>query len=220
MNMKSITTLIVMLLIALMLSCASRQGKYVDYYSEMFKYYNNRAFDHFPEDIFIQEYGFSLLQIRWYSHLMNALEEPSIYQQKNNDICKVFRFTWLRSFHKPIAVRLVVNNDSTGVMYIKKSDGRGGYSSGELIINNIKELVEVKTLNFLYLLENRHFWELPIHDPEDLLGRDGAQWIVEGLWEGKYHIVDRWSPIDGPVRDLGLYLLFLSELDIYEGDIY
>ena len=36
-------------------------------------------------------------------------------------------------------------------------------------------------------------------------GVDGAQWLVEGIKDGRYHLVDRWSPTDGPVRQSGPY---------------
>ena len=50
----------------------------------------------------------------------------------------------------------------------------------------------------------------------DETGLDGAQWIIEGLLNGNYHIVDRWSPEEGSIRAIGLHFLKLSDLKVDE----
>lgn len=64
----------------------------------------------------------------------------------------------------------------------------------------------------LYQLENENFWELPTK--KETLGFDGAQWVIEGLQDGKYHLVDRWTPESGSIRKIGLFLLELSGLKV------
>lgn len=61
------------------------------------------------------------------------------------------------------------------------------------------------------------FWSLGL---DDKAGDDGAQWIIEGVKDGKYHLVDRWSPKDGQVRELGLMLLDMANLKIPAKDVY
>ncbi|MEO8659909.1 MAG: hypothetical protein ABI693_15675 [Bryobacteraceae bacterium] len=62
------------------------------------------------------------------------------------------------------------------------------------------------TTPMLTLLHQSRFWEMPSHG--NLGGTDGAQWIVEDVSEGRYHIVDRWSPpVGDPVRTLGMTLV-------------
>ena len=68
----------------------------------------------------------------------------------------------------------------------------------------------VKT--FLSLLKNADFWNLAAKD--DTQGLDGAQWIIEGVKNGKYHIVDRWRPEKGPFREAALFLVKHSKLKI------
>jgi hypothetical protein len=50
-------------------------------------------------------------------------------------------------------------------------------------------------------LRELHFGDLPTRAPSvngpdgtTAIGVDGAQSIVEGVKQGKYHVVDRWSP--------------------------
>jgi hypothetical protein len=45
---------------------------------------------------------------------------------------------------------------------------------------------------FLARLNQTHFWTMPTDSPR--YGKDGSQWILEGVNDGKYHLVARWSP--------------------------
>jgi hypothetical protein len=36
---------------------------------------------------------------------------------------------------------------------------------------------------------------------------DGARWILEDVRDGKYHLVDRWSPDTGTFREAALLLV-------------
>jgi hypothetical protein len=55
---------------------------------------------------------------------------------------------------------------------------------------------------------------MPTED-ESLDGTDGDQLILEGVIEGKYHIVDRWGPNSGAdYADLCRHMLVLSGLDV------
>jgi hypothetical protein len=59
-------------------------------------------------------------------------------------------------------------------------------------------------------LNKATFWDLP--SKEKLQGIDGAEWIIEGRDGDRYHVVRRWSPVAGPVRDIGLLLLGIANL--------
>jgi hypothetical protein len=45
---------------------------------------------------------------------------------------------------------------------------------------------------FFALLDQAHFWETPTELPSN--GRDGAEWIMEGVKDGNYRTVVRWCP--------------------------
>jgi hypothetical protein len=57
-------------------------------------------------------------------------------------------------------------------------------------------------------------------DPQAKRGFDGAQWILEGVKDQKYHVVDRWTPRDGAFREACLYLLKLSQIGISPKEVY
>ena len=46
--------------------------------------------------------------------------------------------------------------------------------------------------NFLAGVEKASFWEMPTE--RRTLGLDGAEWVLEGSQNGKYHVVVRWCP--------------------------
>ena len=45
---------------------------------------------------------------------------------------------------------------------------------------------------FITLLEKGHFWTTPAELPST--GMDGAEWVMEGVKDGKYRTVVRWCP--------------------------
>ncbi|PYV47582.1 MAG: hypothetical protein DMG94_05690 [Acidobacteria bacterium] len=72
---------------------------------------------------------------------------------------------------------------------------------------------------FLERVKGAGFWEIPSY--EKTWGLDGAQWIIEGVEDGKYHVVDRWTPTKGPIRELGMTLVFtLAQLKIPQDELY
>jgi hypothetical protein len=67
------------------------------------------------------------------------------------------------------------------------------------------------------------FWQMPTPDPPpvNIARCDGAEWIFEGSQDGRPHVVVRWSPEEGALRKLGLYLaLTLGRLDVPRSTIY
>jgi hypothetical protein len=66
-----------------------------------------------------------------------------------------------------------------------------------------------------------NFWKLPTEDKNAPRGVDGAEWILEGIRTGNYHVVDRWTPTKGTYYDLGLHFIKdLSGLKIPRREIY
>jgi hypothetical protein len=87
--------------------------------------------------------------------------------------------------------------------------GTGGHNPGHLIQNDATTLTKQPTDWFLEKIEENGFWKLASRDPSPG-GNDGSQWIIEGVRNGNYQVVDRWTPKDGPVHVIGL--LMLSDL--------
>jgi hypothetical protein len=142
----------------------------------------------------------------WYSKQLKALDEPSLWDLSKTQKEQSYRFLWLRTFHHAVAIRIDVNADGTSRLTTKMTSGAGGYDPGHLVQNDTSTLTRERTDWFLRKIQENKFWELAPLDKSGI-GLDGAQWIIEGVKDGNYRIVDRWSPQDGPVRVMGLLML-------------
>jgi hypothetical protein len=75
--------------------------------------------------------------------------------------------------------------------------------------------------HFRQLLDMAEFWTAPTEEENGTVGCDGAQWIMEGAKGGQYHVVDRWSPDEGPYRKAALFLAInLGGLNPRSNDVY
>jgi len=68
----------------------------------------------------------------WYSKMLFALQEPVLRNYQGDK--EIYRFTWLRTFHHPISVRLEKQNNIIK-LFVKVCNGAGGYEPGQLIFD-------------------------------------------------------------------------------------
>jgi hypothetical protein len=168
---------------------------------------------YFPAETFADESGRNDAFVRgWYSEQLRAMGEPSLSCGSPG---RVYRFTWLRTFHHPIAVR-VTDFGRRGRLDAIELDGAGGYEPGKPLRRRSFVLGK-KTMGALRE-SMASAWDLAATEPSN--GRDGAEWIIELADHGRHHAIVRWSPTRGPVRDLGLRLLEASGWKFRQSDIY
>ena len=148
------------------------------------------------------------LEIEGYSQMLAAAKEPSLYSASLNDgHPSILRFTWLRTFHAPVVIRVEWNGLS-GRLVGKQLAGAGGYGPGKLVRVVQRRLGPWETLRLRYMLWRTNLLKLP---PKDcILGLDGADWIFEAVDGDGYHYLDTWSPETRDVREAGLFLVGLS----------
>jgi hypothetical protein len=157
---------------------------------------------------------------KWYSTQLAALKEPSLFALAKNREAESYRFLWLPTFHHPIVVRVGLQADGSWILVTKVASGAGGYSPGTLTTNASRQLTVEEVQRFRSKVENGGFWNAP-NPINDQTGTDGSQWIVEGVKAGHYHVIDRWTPKNGPACDLGRFLAFdLGRLNIPKDEIY
>jgi len=147
--------------------------------------------------------------------------EPSLWKLSKSESIESYRFLWLRSFNHPVSARLTIANDGSGKLSIKVLSGSGGYKPGHLIRNQNIEVSKDSVDTFRQLLDKAEFWAAPTEKEDGTVGLDGAQWIMEGAMGGQYHVVDRWSPEEGPYRKAALFLAInLGGLNPRYNDVY
>jgi hypothetical protein len=155
-----------------------------------------------------------------YSKYLHALREPSLWElSKKDPHAVVYRFLWLRTFHHPVAIRVVVHPNGSGRINARMTSGRGGYEPGGIRRYSTSWLRKGLTQEFLAALEAAHFWDLPT--VKDVGQLDGAEWIFEGVRNGQYRVIDRRAPADGdPLRAVGILLLKLARFRIHPAEMY
>jgi len=153
--------------------------------------------------------------VKWYSEQLGAMNEPVLYNDKSPSI--VYRFTWLRSFHHPVAIR-IEKQGTNYMLYWKECDGAGGYEPGNLFVDKKKKINQAVWREFENKIVQMHFDTMKTNI--DVFGNDGASWVLEGKWDKKYHLVNRWTV--GGTKDFYMccvFLLHLTDIDT-QGKVY
>lgn len=140
---------------------------------------------------------------RWYSQHLIAMGEPALKPSAN---ARTYRFLWLRTFHHPVAVRVV--RDASGDRLIAvELDGAGGYKPGKVLRRREVTLPAAQADAFERAIEGEGFWSLAVPDKD--VGLDGSEWIVEGATT-QYRVLRQWTPNDGAIRAMGERFLALT----------
>ncbi|MGE9311089.1 hypothetical protein ACLOAU_05565 [Niabella sp. CJ426] len=179
---------------------------------------DNTAF-YFPLNLFSdtsRNVSLDSFVVKWYSEQLFALREPVIYLDKSQK--EIYRFTWLRTFHNPVAIRIEKHGDQYFLCW-KLSDGAGGYKPGKLTIDQHKKLDKQTWDAFVKKLSEIDFWKLPTNQNDR--GLDGSEWILEGKSENNYHVVNRWTPNkNNGYYECCNFLLGLTDLKIKDREKY
>jgi hypothetical protein len=80
-----------------------------------------------------------------------------------------------------------------------------------------------RTASFLGMIEGAGFWSLRtlVHGDENAIPACRAHWILEGVKNGQYHVVDRCSPDQtDPVRMIGMRMIKLGSLRVHGRGVY
>jgi len=177
---------------------------------------------------------------RWYSSALYSFKEPILYTK--TDSKTIYRLLWLRSFHKPVCFSMkeykgnyflnakTLDKQPSFYPYI---EDKGKDGAGKEISDTIKkgDRFAIITFNTITLLTSEqwkeienyltklNFWNSPIADPNDQGSTDGANWIIEGRKDRKYHFIERRNE-NGELIPFGKYLIKLSGLIIKADAIY
>lgn len=145
----------------------------------------------------------------WYSRMLTAMKEPILPMESNN--VEIYRFTWLRTFHHPIMVRVYIQQNKT-FLALKVLDGFGGFDPGDIVTDKI---IRISKKNWEMLeskIKDLKFWNQP--SEIESVGLDGADWILEGKVKGTYHFMTRWAPQGTEFGRVCWYILNLSGIKI------
>lgn len=148
-----------------------------------------------------------------YEPQLRAMAEPAM-SSVAGDVAEAYRFTWVRTFHPAVAVRVELRTDGAVLEAVVLS-GQGGYEPGEVRQRVARRLSADEWRRVEDAIARARFWELEL---EVDLGFDGSGWLLEGVRGGEYRAVEQCSPkpdsADAEFRRLCLSLLESSGLEV------
>jgi hypothetical protein len=151
-----------------------------------------------------------------YSKNLFIMREPIVYMDKSQN--EVFRFTWLRSFEEPIAIR-IEKHDESYLIFWKSCSLNNDNNPAKLTVTKQKRIDKQTWDEFQSRISQIDFWYLKTN--ENVFDNDGSHWILEGKTPEKYHVVDRWSPKnESAFYQCCDFLIELTNLKIKNRDKY
>lgn len=156
----------------------------------------------------VNEPVLSDFQVEWFSAQLAAAREPPLMLRPYG-ADTALRFTWLRSFDEPIVIRIEGPGGGKPWMKAIRLSGAGGYEPGEIDEQIERYLTQDEARRLAELLHDIDLSRVASAECGDL-GLDGAEWLVETMNDDGYRFYRRWSPDDGEIRKLGLFLLRLT----------
>lgn len=149
----------------------------------------------------------------WYSRQLEAMSEPVLAPAAGS---RTYRFTWLRTFHHPVAVRITMTSARCS-LHATELNGEGGYVPGKVYRRKVEDIAPEACARIEAFIRASGFWDLPPKGP--VSGADGSEWIVEGVTT-RYRVITRWTPESGPVRAIGEQFLALTGWQYPQKDMY
>ncbi|WP_025739849.1 hypothetical protein [Aquimarina pacifica] len=153
--------------------------------------------------------------IEWYSVYLFAMKEPLLFNKKTDK--HSYRFTWLRMYDKPMAIRIEKNGGEYHV-YWKMLDGAGGYKPEALIVEDSKSITEQDWLDFTAFVEKADFLNMELG--RDAMANDKSEWVLEGNDTTNYRVVRMGAPTEGDFYNACNFLISLTAVPIEEEKKY
>ena len=171
-------TIILLAVTCLITSCAS---------SPEVAYFPNLAFSQWQDS-----HNFT---VDWYGKHLRSMREPSLSSgllTQTNSV--TWRLMCLPNFAEPICYRIHVADSDGSYVVVKRTDGKGGYDTGKVILNQGKTISPDAFQELQRLLKDLTFWTLPVEGPKEIATLDGTAYVLEVADHGRYHVITRTSP--------------------------
>jgi hypothetical protein len=92
--------------------------------------------------------------------------------------------------------RILLNTHEYNLVFCTRDGRQLSYDNVKRDFLPILRATKVgKTEGSFHVLAKANFWHLPVRDERN--GLDGSTAIIEGVKDGKYQVVNRWSPKRG-----------------------
>jgi hypothetical protein len=149
--------------------------------------------------------AFEAQKSQWFGKFLAEMNEPTLPEFTKDVNVEVYRMIILPTWGNSILVR-VQKHGTIYSLSSRRLDGQAGFELGKLVEAKDSELSEEDSKALQQLIQNLSFFQLAADD--GVLGLDGDEWILEGVFQGKYHTVKRWcaSSYNPDKRELKAFL--------------
>jgi len=161
-----------------------------------------------------------------YLYRLSQFNEAQIFPASSSSI-EIYRIFVDPTFEHALSIR-IEKEGKDHVLVAKYLSGQVGYDWGELKGEKKRRVKEKEWRKLLHLIDKASFWTLepeekesqPNEKGEVMICLDNTQWYLEGVKDGKYHVVDRYCPDPGAFKAIGLYMVKLSNLGIKKAALH
>lgn len=186
-------SLVLTLFCTLSISAVAQDDPIADITEEKTPFNDDDTFKIYP-DPNGQEY-FPKDKESYYTRYLAAMNEPSVKTPLQKGVEQVFRFTYLRSFHDPLVVRITSKGGVLSATSVRLEMDRE-YRPVKIQHDKTAVLDEASSQVIRALTEQKDFWR-PLNATEETIasgGTDGSRWIFEIHDKDGYRMIDIWSP--------------------------
>lgn len=167
-------------------------------------------FTYFPPNAFQSRAGGFM--VHWYSSVLYKLDEKPLWPPDPEQV--VYRFVWMRSFHDQVSIMMHVLPEGNGQLRLQVYR-----RVPQKLDSTTQTLSEEQVGRVISLIKDASFWDMTT-EGEGPQGTDGAEWVLEGVQGGKYHIATRWDASGTAFGKALLELLRLSNYNPPKDEIY
>lgn len=127
-------------------------------------------------------------------YMLERMKEPDLANMCQDTNAFVYRITILPAL-KPESILVRIQRDGDSLRLFAKRFANRQSKPDKLIQEKQHVLSADESAVLLKKLKSLQFFEMPARrEGIDEFGMDGESWVLEGIQEGKYHSVTRWSP--------------------------
>lgn len=147
---------------------------------------------YFPDAVFYpRNKDQNAIEVDMTSVHLKAMKEPSLWTLSQRDRkATVYRFLWRATGQHPICLRLT-RTGRTFTLHVAGHDGPPGLTAGRMNLDKEIKLSNEQGKRLVARIEKTAFWTAPVEVKESRGIADGDGITIEGVKDGRYHIVDR-----------------------------
>jgi hypothetical protein len=153
---------------------------------------------YFPELVFLpKNKGVNSIIDDMTSVHLKAMKEPSLWRLSQKDRqTNTYRFLWLHPGKPQICIRLS-RTSGAFILHAAGHDGPPGITAGRVTLNKDVKLSVQQGERLVGLLEKTTFWASPAEVKQNRGIADGDGIVIEGVRDGKYHVINRAGSATG-----------------------